>query len=59
MVMSAYRLVTHSAPSLSGALPYVNFVNYPVKWTGAFPLNPLNNGDFSIETDSDESEYND
>lgn len=47
MVMSAYRLVTHSVLSLSSALPYVNLVNDPVKWTGVFPLNIFNNSDLT------------
>lgn len=41
MVMSAYRLVTHSWLPLSSALPYVNLVNDPVKRTGVLHLNPL------------------
>ncbi len=47
MVMSAYRLATHSVLSLSSALPYVNLVNDPVKRTGVLPLNPFNNRDLS------------
>lgn len=41
MVMSAYRLVTHSWLPLSSALPYVNLLNDPVKRTGVLHLNPL------------------
>lgn len=47
MVMSAYRLVIHSMPSLSSALPYVSLVNDPVKGTGVLPLSPFNNSDFT------------
>lgn len=53
MVMSAYRLATHSMLPLSSALPYVNLVNDPVKWAGVLPLSPFNGGDLNDE----ESEY--
>lgn len=47
MVMSAYRLVTHSMLCLSCALPYVSLVSDPLKRTGVLLPNPFNNSDLT------------
>lgn len=48
MVMSAYRLGTHSNAGFVYALPYVSLVNdKTVKRTGVLPLKPFNNRDLT------------